>query len=81
MVEQLRNKVSEMHVEEFPDPSTFQCCRFGGGAGACREHTPHRDDEGSVPMGWIREHTTAKYVKSKSRIIWHNTEWKFEFSP
>ena len=41
---------------------------FGGGAGVCREYTRPRDDEDSVPIGWIRGHTKIGLaLKSKSR--------------
>ena len=34
-----------------------------GGAGARREHTLHRDDEESVPVGWIRGYTKISPVR------------------
>ena len=49
-----------------------------GGAGACRECTLPRDEDYSVPVGWIRGHaklgTLAQYVKSESRIVWNNMD-------
>ena len=36
---------------------------FGGGGGACREYTRPRDDDCSVPVGWIRAHTQLGPVR------------------